>query len=183
MKWENDYLVLSHLKETDEVCDFVCKKGRGLEHYLKYSAMTEELSGNARTYIVRDKLSGDIAAYFTLKTGLVTVRRKLSSRFDNYTGLELANLAVNDFYREKDDAIPKLGSYLFYEFIIPIVREVHEYVGAEYLYIFALPYNKLMTHYETMGFSRLSDKKQERFVCKHVKPNYDKGCIFMFQKI
>ncbi len=183
MRWENDYFVVSHLKETDDLSDFVCKKGKGVEGYLKYSAMTEELCGNARTYIVRDKSTEQIVAYFTLKTGLITVRRGYSLKFDNYTGIELTNLAVNDCYREKEDAVPKLGTYLFSEFILPLVKEIREYIGAEYLYIFALPYNRLLAHYETMGFSRVSDRRQERFICRHVKPNYDKGCIFMAQKI
>ncbi|WP_295058143.1 hypothetical protein [uncultured Fibrobacter sp.] len=48
--------------------------------------------------------------------------------------------------------------------------------------IYALPEEKLIEHYHTMGFSRLPEH-QEKFVQRHVKPKYDEGCIFMYQVI
>ena len=44
------------------------------------------------------------------------------------------------------------------------------------------PKDKLLEHYKTMGFQRTSIK-MERFVYRHVKPAYDKDCIFMYQVI
>ena len=102
--------------------------------------------------------------------------------FDATTGIELANFAVNDNYKEVNDDIPKLGAYIFWKFILPLVQHIQCYVGAKLLYIYALPYEKLLAHYSTMGFTR-TDQKMERFVYRHVKPNYDKDCIFMYQII
>ena len=51
-----------------------------------------------------------------------------------------------------------------------------------YLKIYALPENELIRHYETFGFSRLSEK-DEKFVHSHVKSAYDKDCIFMYQAV
>lgn len=50
------------------------------------------------------------------------------------------------------------------------------------IHIYALPEEKLIEHYHTMGFSRLPEH-QEKFVQRHVKPKYDEGCIFMYQVI
>jgi hypothetical protein len=56
------------------------------------------------------------------------------------------------------------------------------YIGVNALYIYALPEEKLIDHYQTMGFERLLER-QEKFVQRHVKPEYDEGCIFMYQTI
>ncbi|WP_022931531.1 hypothetical protein [Treponema bryantii] len=55
-----------------------------------------------------------------------------------------------------------------------------KYVGVSAIYIYALPEEKLMKHYKKMGFSRLPPEP-EMFLQNHVKPKYDKDCIFMYQ--
>lgn len=55
-----------------------------------------------------------------------------------------------------------------------------ELVGVNSLYLYALPSERLMEHYEKMGFTRLPSD-QEKFVQDHVKPVYDVDCIFMYQ--
>ena len=176
---------ISHItnKDKNEIEKFLIAnpKGKGLENYLKYTALKNEITGAERTYLIKDNVSLEIVAYFTLKTGLITNQTSIFA-FDNVCGIELANFAVNDNYREYNDVIPQIGKYVFSQFVIPLVREISNYVGAEYIYIFALPYNKLMKHYNSMGFERV-DRKLERFIHRHVKPSYDYGCIFMYQKI
>lgn len=158
-------------------------KGLGLERYFKEWALREEDNNEARTYVLVDlKANGMIAGFFTLKTGLITVSRGIFSSFDTYPGIELANFAVNDNYKKAYGVIPKMGSYMFDSFILPIVKDISSRVGAKYLYIYALPENRLMEHYQTMGFSKLP-KKQAKFVYRHVKPAYDKYCVFMWQPI
>lgn len=157
-------------------------KGKGLESYFRKYAIRDEEENIARTYVIKDNSSKEIVAYFTLRSGLITVSRGFLKGFDAITGIELANFAVNDSYREVHDVIPRLGSYIFYTFILPLVKNISCYVGAKLIYIYALPEDKLMSHYETMGFSRTSEK-MERFVYSHVKPAYDKNCIFMIRKI
>lgn len=152
--------------------------------YLKRFALKDELDGIARTYLLVTPKTRTIAGYFTLRTGLITESRGLFKGFDTYTAIELANFAVNEIYKEKEknDDIPKLGIYIFSKFILPLVENISQYVGAGYLYIFSLPNDKLMAHYEKMGF-RSFDKKKSHFVYSHVKPVYDRGCQFMVQKI
>lgn len=180
----NDIYKICHLSEDDDLSSFVIKnkKGHGLQLYLQYAAKRDERLGIARTYLIKTLDTNEIVAYFTLRTGLVTISRGLLKGFDAITGIELANFAVNDSYREANECIPKLGAYIFSQFIYPLVKEISKYVGASLLYIFAIPENKLMAHYETMGFARTSEK-MERFVYRHVKPAYDKSCIFMVREI
>ena len=174
-----------HLSQEDlpEIVKFVVKnpKGYGLQDYLLNHAVSEENVGLARTYLVKDKVDDSIVAYFSLRTGLVTKRRGLFN-FDAITGIELANFAINDAYRDAHDVMPELGRYIFDSFIYPLVCDISDYVGASILYIFSLPEKKLMLHYGKMGFQRLPSKI-ERFIHRRIKPSYDRGCIFMAQRI
>lgn len=181
-RFSDGYFTIEHVSKKADLSAFKCKKGYGLEYYLKNSALNDENIKMSRTYLIRTSNTKELVAYFTLRTGLITVSRGLLKGFDTYTGIELANFAVNDLYKEANDAIPKLGSYLFKQFILPLVEEISNYIGAAYLYIFALPEYKLISHYKTMGFME-GEKKASRYVYRHVKPVYDKNCIFMYQKL
>ncbi len=136
----------------------------GLESYLKFAATGDEL-----------------ACYFSLRTGLITIQ-VAGDDFDSLPAIELSNFAVNDAYRKKHKETKKLGVHIFDVFILPIARFMAQYIGANSLYIYALPFNKLIEHYATMGFSMLPED-QEKFVQSHVKPKYDAGCRFMYQTL
>ncbi len=69
---------------------------------------------------------------------------------------------------------------MFAEFIFPLIKYLRTFVGIQAIYIYALPEDKLIKHYKTMGFHRL-DPEDEKFVHQHVKPKYDDGCVFMYQ--
>lgn len=158
------------------------KEGQGLEIYLKKGALYEEKQNNGRTYLIVDNETDEIVAYFTLKAGLVTQKYGFFS-FNNSPGVEVANFAVNDAYRDAhNEIIPQIGKYVFSEFIYPIIQDLSKTLGIAYIYIFALPQNRLLKHYESMGFIRM-DADLERFLHRHVRPKYDRGCIFMYQKI
>lgn len=180
----DEFFYIEHLSSKENTDTFAVNnpKGKGLEIYFRDHAKADEKDNIARTYVVKDSNSKEIVAYFTLRSGLITVSRGFFKGFDAITGIELANFAVNDLYRDAHDVVPKLGSYIFFTFILPLLKNISQYVGAKLLYIFALPEDKLMSHYETMGFTRTSEK-MERFVYRHVKPAYDKDCIFMIRKI
>lgn len=176
---------IEHLTTSDEedIQQFTInnKNGQGLLAYLRESAIKEELRETARTYLVRNKQDNMIVGYFTLKAGYIAVKRDLTS-FDAVSGIELACFAVNDAYREAHDCKEQLGKYIFYHFVLPMVKDISNSLGACFLYIFALNQKKLMEYYKTLGFARVS-KKEERYIHKHSRPAFDKGCIFMAQRI
>lgn len=157
------------------------KSGKGLENYLKYSAIDEESHNSNRTYLVKDKYTKELAGYFSLRNGLFTIELN-TDNFYSIPAIELSNFAVNSNYRKKHAETKYLGKTIFYDFVIPLIKYMSNFSGIQALYIYALPENDLIKHYETFGFTRLSSK-DEKFVHSHVKPAYDKDCIFMYQTI
>ncbi len=153
--------------------------GKGLELYLKNSASSEEGVGSARTYIVKSKMTDEIAAYFTLRSGLFTVSAT-EDYFHTISAVELSNFAVNSAFRKKFPHMEKIGRTVFTDFILPIVDSARTVIGIQALYIYALPEEHLIEYYKSLGFERL-EIDEEQFVHQHVKPKYDEGCIFMYQ--
>ena len=89
---------------------------------------------------------------------------------------------MNETYRQEHPDVAKIGRVMLYDFVIPIAQFVQSFTAVQALYIYALPEDRLIEHYESLGFKRLS-KDEERFVHQQVKPAYDTGCIFMFQML
>lgn len=155
--------------------------GLGLELYLKKHAVSDEISHEARTYLVKDNSTDEIVGYFSLKTGMVATRRKWSFfhlEIDSLPAVELANFAVNSAYKEAHQGQTGIGSIIFLDFVLPVIKMAADRVGICIVYIFALPYRNLIKYYETLNFRRLS-KTQEAFIHRNYKPQYDEGCIFM----
>ncbi len=177
---------VEHLFDSPEnetiVSHFIApNNAAGLEAYLKNASANDERTNYARTYLVKDKQTKELACYFSLRTGLITLP-VAGEAFDSIPAIELSNFAVNDAYRKNHPEARSIGRYSFEMFVLPIVRCMARYVGVYALYIYALPSDRLIDHYALMGFSRLPPE-QEQFVQVHVKPKYDEGCIFMFQRV
>ena len=153
--------------------------GRGLEEYIKFMAASEEDENFARTYLVKDNETHEIASYFTLKTGLFTLEIS-DEQFYTVPSIELSNFAVNSSYRKQHPEVAEIGKTTFKEFVLPLAKFIQTFIGAKALYIYALPEDRLVNYYSEMGFKRLYEEK-EKYVYSHVKPKYDDSCIFMYQ--
>lgn len=184
-KFRQEHLFASPNVLEDIQSFYVEKRtGKGLEYYLKNMAEQEEYNRSNRTYLVRDKETNEIAAYFSLHTGSFTLKETGQNDDDasKYTvpSIELSNFAVNSAYRDKHPEISGLGELIFRRFIIPTVNYGAELFGIQAIHIYALPEDDLIDHYGSFGFSRLP-KEMEEYIHTHLKPDYDDKCIFMYQ--
>ena len=172
--------ILDSKENKELIKDFkvIYNNAKGLELFLKEAALEDEENNSNRTYLVKDNETKEVVAYFSLRTGLVTMGGEKD--FITIPSIELANFAVNSCYRENHSESKYLGAVVLSEFIHPIVRYISDFIAVKILYIYALPEEDLIKYYERLGFNRL-DKEQERFVHSHIKPDYDTGCIFMYQ--
>ena len=70
----------------------------------------------------------------------------------------------------------------FADFIKPLIKKAAELVGVKVIYIFALPFDELIKHYEKYGFRRLNSQSEIE-LHKRLKPEYDQSCIFMYRPL
>lgn len=70
---------IEHLFDSPENQDLIANfqatnDAAGLEDYLKIQSVEDEENNCSRTYLVKDALSGELVAYFSLRTGLITIQ-------------------------------------------------------------------------------------------------------------
>ena len=180
------------------------EKGAGLLEYIQHFAFPDEDAGTMRTYIVRDNRSSELVGYFSLKAGLIsynerdvavideltgeevvdpeTGEKRMRRVFDTLPGVELADFAVNQTYIKSHPDLKGVGLVIYKRFILPIIDRAAEEIGIKILYIFALPYEELISRYEKYGFSRLAEK-YEIEIHNRLKPEYDESCTFMYRML
>lgn len=168
-------------------------EGRGLVEYIQQRAFSDEALGVMRTYLVRDILTSEVVAFFSLKAGLVSLnernvevqdyvsgKKRMKVVFDTLPGIELANFAVNSPYIKGKPDLKGVGVIVYNQFILPIVQQSVENIAAKFLYIFALPYDSLIENYKVnYGFDRLGSSEESE-LHKRLKPVYDQSCVFMY---
>lgn len=110
----NEYFRVEHISDAKDVKTALAgfsagKRAAGLELYLKKSALTDEAECDARTYLVRDVVTDEIAVYFSLRTCLVPFQFGDGSMY-TIPGIELSNFARNVNYRSghKGVSVPAL---------------------------------------------------------------------------
>ena len=115
---------IEHLLDSPENINLVetfnvSNDALGLELYLKEQSVADETNKMSRTYLVKDKVTGELVGYFSLKTGLITLQ-VFKDTFESIPAIELANFAVNNTYRESHPGIKRIGYYIFLSFIRPL---------------------------------------------------------------
>lgn len=159
--------------------------GQGLVKYIQRFAFPDEEAGVMRTYVVRDVRSLELAGYFSLKAGLISLNETQTQDgvvFDTLPGVELANFAVNHTYIRRHPGLKGVGTVIFDQFILPIIAGSAQNIGIKLVYIFALPFDRLIHRYTQYGFMRLQSPYEDE-LHKRLKPQYDEGCIFMYQML
>lgn len=170
----------------------------GLEAYLKRCAWNEDLNNEVRIYLIKDRDSLEVAAYFGLKAGMVANSKAemlsveeqqeilkeegVKWLLEVLPGIEISHFAVNDNYRRSAGVNGKpvkgLGAFFYPEFIYPIIEEVAERIGVKMIYLYAAGDEKLVSYYESVfDFQCL----QEEDVYVPLEPDYDGGCDFMYR--
>lgn len=100
-----------------------------------------------------------------------------------FAGVEIVHFCANDNYRpswEKLNINQKMGTVVFWHFLIPKICELRKIVGCEYLFLFAAdltPDELLVNYYKSnLGFK---DSNEYGMAI----PLYDYACKFMHQEL
>ena len=137
--FSDEDFVVEHLFESSENASLaqsfsVGNDAMGLEIFLKEAAEKEEKEKQTRTYLIKDRVTGELACYFSLRTGLVTLQIEEDS-FDSLSAIELSNFTMNKIYKTNHPDVKKGGAYFFKRFILPLADFVSEFIGVSTLYI------------------------------------------------
>lgn len=99
-----------------------------------------------------------------------------------FAGVEIVHFCVNEAYREvweKTGILQKLGTVVFWQFIVPKVLDLMKIVGCEYLFLFAADLSEdadLVNYYiDNLQFVDASEHNA-------ATPMYDFACRFLCQE-
>ena len=107
----------------------------GILDYLREGAYRDDRNRTIRTYLVRDRVSEELAGVFSLCTG--SFRSSGGASVRDLPSVELSCIAVNKRYVDAHPEAEGCGKVFFIDFVLPIVREVRERLGVSRMYLYA----------------------------------------------
>lgn len=198
--WEDDlnaanavYIVIDNENNSDIVMYFALKCGMFSS---SFSSDIYDLLDNLDEDVWKQIPSNKAEALKYLKNFIEDAKNtnEINKVPDTNPGVELSQFCINLSYRKKmlDKGIDTkgIGAYFFHSEIYPIVQLIKEYVGCQFLYLFAADSsddNSLINYYRNaLGFSTLDDYDKKLTNDQDVipiMPYYDYRCKFMFMPL
>ena len=176
---------LEHL--SDDVNSYELKKFRiqhketQLTKYLVKFAKKHEITMLNKTYLVRDKRNKNLVAWFSLKNATLPYNDKENSFL--IPAIELTHFAVDERYKSiasNDDLSVKTGEFIFWNLILPMVRDVAVKVALKEFFVFAINTNRLIDYYKNrLGFKEI-EKLDDKLFFEYAVPDYDDNCRFLY---
>ena len=151
-----------------------------LTNYLKKLAKKHQASKINKIYLVRYSSTGQIAAWFGLKAATLPYNDVGDSFL--IPAVELTHFAVDERFRNPlgSDVSVHTGEYIFWNFILPIVKDVSEKIACKALFVFAIDTPKLIKYYKNvLKFKELPNTNEKQFF-EYAAPDYDEGCRFLY---
>lgn len=151
-----------------------------LSTYLRKYAKKHQSSSVNKIYLVRYSSTGQIVAWFGLKTATLPYNDVGESFL--IPAVELTHFAVDERFKNPlgNKAVVHTGEFIFWNYILPIVKDVSSKVACKALFVFAIDTPKLVKYYKsTLNFKELTNTNEKQFF-EYAAPDYDEGCRFLY---
>ena len=149
-----------------------------LTRYLVNMATKHERMMLNKTYLVRDKNNRNLVAWFSLKNATLPYNDKESSFL--IPAIELTHFAVDERYKEIGSASLKTGEFIFWNHIVPCVKNAQKYLALQDLFVFSINTPKLISYYKNrLGFQEIENIDDKLFF-EYAVPDYDDNCKFLY---
>lgn len=151
---------------------------RQLTKYLCKKAKKHEATLMNKTFLVREKKSKNIVAFFSLKAA--TLPYKDSNEPFLIPAIELTHFAVDERYKNSGNQEMRTGEFIFWNHIIPKVKAAAENIACKNLFVFSIDTMKLIKYYKNrLNFREIENIDDSQFF-EYAKPEYDSGCKFLY---
>ena len=147
--------------------DFQCGPDDPLNLFLSDDSFDYDKERYGLTYLLKDKDSDTILAFYTIKSNGV---QTYSSEYEEYNAVpvvEIARIAVEYEFQHMG-----VGKKLFYEHILPKIQGVENLIAVRAVIVFVDPDNANgIRFYESLGF-----KKASRDVQQKISESFNENC-------
>ena len=152
-----------------------------LTRYLVKLAKKHQKQLLNKTFLVREKGSDNLVAFYSLKAATLPYNDKESSFL--IPAIELTHFAVDARYKtidSQDSLSVKTGEFIFWNLILPVVKYVSEKVACKDLFVFSINTPKLISYYKNrLGFQEIENIDDKLFF-EYAVPDYDDNCKFLY---
>ena len=152
-----------------------------LTRYLVKLAKKHQKQLLNKTFLVREKGSDNLVAFYSLKAATLPYNDKESSFL--IPAIELTHFAVDARYKtinSQDSFSVKTGEFIFWNLILPVVKYVSEKVACKDLFVFSINTPKLISYYKNrLGFQEIENIDDKLFF-EYAVPDYDDNCKFLY---
>ena len=152
-----------------------------LTRYLVKLAKKHQKQLLNKTFLVREKGSDNLVAFYSLKAATLPYNDKESSFL--IPAIELTHFAVDERYKTidlQDSLSVKTGEFIFWNLILPVVKYVSEKVACKDLFVFSINTPKLISYYKNrLGFQEIENIDDKLFF-EYAVPDYDDNCKFLY---
>ena len=152
-----------------------------LTRYLVKLAKKHQKQLLNKTFLVREKGSDNLVAFYSLKAATLPYNDKESSFL--IPAIELTHFAVDERYKTidlQDSLSVKTGEFIFWNLILPVVKYVSEKVACKDLFVFSINTPKLISYYKNrLGFQEIENIDDKLFF-DYAVPDYDDNCKFLY---
>ena len=148
--------------------------------YLKKYARKHTETRMNKIYLVRSTKMNQLAAWFGLKMATLPYNDIGDSFL--VPAVELTHFAVDERYKKADNTSGtlKTGEFIFWNYILPIVKDAAQKVACKALFVFAIDTPKLVSYYKKiLKFKELPNTNEKQFF-EYAEPDYDEGCKFLY---
>lgn len=144
-----DQLTIDPLPPDFDAGGFSCSQ-LDVDKYLATSALTDELAGVTRTYVVRD--GAELVAYVSVLCDAIEVDRE--ERPTDHPGapaLKLGLMGVRKDYQKRRYEDRTIGLWLL-DWVVGLARSIAVQAGLRYVTLDSLPEKRLIDWYSSYGF-------------------------------
>lgn len=151
-----------------------------ISKYLCKLAKKHQEQNINKVFLVRDCVNKNLIAFFALKAATLPYNNK--DEIFLTPAIEMTHFAIDERYRvvfENPDSM-KTGEFIFWNHILPEIKEAAKHIACKNLFIFAIDTPKLVDYYKNrLGFKGLEDIEDKQFF-EYASPDYDEGCKFLY---
>ena len=155
------------------VDDFTCFPNESLQTFLKCYSFDYDKKLQGNTYLVMDKESKEIIAFYTLKCNAIQTDDSETKQVTSTPAIEIARFAVNQHLQGQGWGTAILGTY-----ILDKIKKVKDLVAVKCIILFAEDNDRVIKFYSKFGFKTAEDEIQN-----FIKEAYSDNCKLMYVSV
>lgn len=149
---------LDREKHFELVGNFECGPDDPLNLFLSDNSFDYDEEKYGYTYLLREKGTGIILAFYTIKANGVQTYSSETREYNALPVIEIARIAVQFEFQNQG-----LGKKLFHDYILPKIQKVGTLIAVRAIIVFVDPDNiDGIGFYESLGFEKAEDDVQRK---------------------